>query len=240
MPSIPPPPPRTPLTLAQIKYAIYGRPPMAGGLKFGRILEAGWELRPSIVIAARDINKLALDIQHWREPLERSVIEVMMPSIAKNFVMEGRPDEWEPLALYTEKVRGNRRPILYRTGALERAASSFSIWTFSDTGATIKKLPVHVWYGAIHQEGYGSVWQKAQKTLGPSAAHADVMALAQKIFRQAGSAPGKFAKRESQIVIPQREFILFQEDDIEDIQMIFANWMEDQADQVGRGWRTAR
>lgn len=238
--AIPPPPPRTPLTLAQIKYAIYGRLPVPGGLKFGHILEAGWDLKPSIVIAARDINKLGLDIQNWREALEESVLEVMMPSIAKNFMMEGRPVEWEPLALYTQKIRGSARPILYRTGSLERAATSFSIWTFSDTGATIKGLPAHVWYGAVHQEGYGSIWQKATKLAGKGADRVDIMNLANQIFRQAGSAPGKYAKRESQIVIPQREFVLFQDDDIEDIQMIFANWMEDLADRVGRGWRTSR
>jgi hypothetical protein len=41
---------------------------------------------------------------------------------------------------------------------------------------------------------------------------------------------------QSKFVIPQREFALFQDEDIEAIQEIFIVWMEKRADQVGRGW----
>jgi phage gpG-like protein len=44
------------------------------------------------------------------------------------------------------------------------------------------------------------------------------------------------ASKQSKFVIPQREFAMFQEEDIEAIQEIFIEWMERRADQVGRGW----
>jgi hypothetical protein len=38
----------------------------------------------------------------------------------------------------------------------------------------------------------------------------------------------------SKATIPQRQFLMFQEDDIDDILQIFAEWMEDEARKVGR------
>jgi phage gpG-like protein len=43
-------------------------------------------------------------------------------------------------------------------------------------------------------------------------------------------------KRSTTFVIPARPFVLFQTEDIEAIQEIFIDWMEDQAEQVGRSW----
>jgi phage gpG-like protein len=160
----------------------------------------------------------------------------MMPSIRKNFDVGGRPEPgWEPLADYTVEVRGSAQPILVRSGALKRTASSFNIWSIGETSAAIKQLPSTVWYGNIHQEGYGSLGQKARKLLGGQASAASVAEVASRLFEQSGATREK-GRRETKFVIPQREFALFQESDIEKIQEIFADWMEDRADQVGRGW----
>lgn len=218
-----------PIRLSEIKYAIYG------GLRFHRNLYAGWAFEPSIGMVARDVNKLGLDLENFKVPLTKAIRLIMMPSIKKNFVMEGRPVEWEPLALYTEQQRGSARPILYRTGNLERAASSFGIWTITDTSATIKSLPSDVWYGAIQQEGYGSLGQIARKQLGAGASAAEIQERAISLFM--GDTPGP---RQTKFVIPARPFILFQDEDIETIQEVFIDWMEDQADQVGRSWNVIR
>jgi phage gpG-like protein len=214
-----------PLRLSEIKGSVFS------GLRFDRILSVGWEIRPSIGIVAKDIKKLGLDLETFRVPLEKSVRLVMMPSIHKNFVAQGRPTPWEPLAEYTKFVRGVSGPILRRTGDLERAASSFGIWTIGITSATIKSLPSNVWYGALHQAGYGSLTDIARRKLGPRASAADVASEALSLFL--GETP---ARKQSKFVIPQREFILFQEEDLEAIQEIFIDWMEDQAAQVGRAW----
>ena len=217
-----------PLRLSEIKYAIYG------GLRLDRDLYVGWEIEPSIGLVAKDINKLGLELQSFVEPLVQSIKEVIAPSIRKNFLMEGRPEPWEPLALYTETVRGSARPILYRTGALERVATSFNIWTVSHTSAAIMDLPQEVWYGALHQGGYGSIGQIARKTLGPTATRAEIANLSMAISIAAERGPN--ARLATKVVIPARPFILIQDEDVEAIQDVFINWMEAKADMVGRGW----
>lgn len=222
------PMPGRPLRLSEIKYSIYG------GLRLDRRLDVGWQITPSIGMVAKDVNKLGLEIENFIEPIVRSIRLVMMPSIRRNFVLEGRPEEWEPLALYTQQVRGSARPILFRTGRLEGAAASFSIWTITPTSAAIQSLPEDVWYGAIHQEGYGSIGQVARKTLGPKATKAEIANLAMAISIAAEKGPNR--RLASKFVIPARPFILFQDEDIEAIQDIFIEWMEAKADEVGRGW----
>jgi phage gpG-like protein len=222
-----------PLRPSDIKASIYGRGGR-GGLRFDRILSAGWSLRPSIGLVAKDIFKLGLELESFREPLVKSIKVVMMPSIRKNFDRGGRPEPgWEPLAPYTIEVRGNAWPILVRTGALRRTASSFQVWSIGKTTATIKSLPDRVWYGNIHQAGYGSLMDVARKQLGGAASQEDLEAHALQLFLGAGKSR---AKSETKFVIPQRQFILFQDQDIERIQEIFADWMEEKADKVGRGW----
>jgi phage gpG-like protein len=177
------------------------------------------------------MHRLGLDLHSFREPLTRSIRLVMMPSIAKNFDEEGRPEKWEELAQYTVQVRGDAHPILTRTGALKRAASSFTIWSVGSASATIRSLPPHVWYGYLHQEGYGSIRVKALRMLGGHGTEKEIAKVSNYIAQQAEKKRGA-----SKFAIPQREFILFQREDIEMVQEVFIEWMEAQADKVGRGW----
>lgn len=216
----------SPLRLSEIKQSIYS------GVRFDRVLYAGWSFQPAPGIVAKDIDRLGIDIRSYKEPLTKAIRLVMMPSIRKNFEQGGRPEPgWPPLAEYTIKVRGNAWPILVRSGALKKVASSFAIWTIGQTSASIREMPTKVWYGNIHQAGYGSIGQIARKQLGPRASAQDIEDRAMQLFM--GATP---ASRQSKITIPQREFALFQDEDTEKIQEIFIDWMEERADRVGRSW----
>ena len=173
------------------------------------------DIRPSIGMLARDIDRLGIDIRSFREPLERAIKQVMIPSIAKNFDEEGRPQKWDPLQPYTIKMRGGQTgPILNRTGTLSKAAVQFSNWNISQIAAVFQGLPNRAKYGDVHQGGYGGDASVVMKQS------------ARKIIAGAKSA-GKFA-------IPARPFVMYQEEDEFDIEEIFAEWLEERAARVGR------
>lgn len=206
----------------QIKLAL-------GGLRFDKDLEVGWSISPTIGLVAKDIEILGLNLRSFKEPLERSVREVMIPSITRNFDEEGRP-AWEPLSESTVNIRGTSGPILNRTGALKEAATSFSIWSIGETSATIRGLPSNVWYGAIHQQGLGGFGKHisaAQRKLGHGAS---AIAVIQEAFKILGDKKGKHQK----VAIPQRRFIMYQEDDIDAIQLIFYEWLVEQTVKWGK------
>jgi phage gpG-like protein len=208
-----------------------------GGLRFDKDLNVGWQITPSIGLVAKDIDRLGLAISSFEEPLKRSVITVMIPSIRKNFEQGGRPDKWEKLAPYTLQQKGllgisDGDLPLTRTGALKRGATQFSIWDIGRTSATIRKLPDNVWYGAVHQQGIGSFSpfvEAAKKALGPKAGG---LAILKKAFKLMDEARGPGGHRA--IHIPQRQFILFQENDIDDIYEVFYEWLVEQTILVGR------
>jgi phage gpG-like protein len=197
-------------------------------------VEMGWFLSPSIGLLAKDIDKMALNIKSFREPLTRSVKQVIIPSIRKNFTEEGRPDRWDDLADYTVKVRGTTGPILTRTGKLRRGATQFNIWSISDSAATVKKLPDAVWYGAVHQAGTGGFSQymtQAQKELGRGASGREVISHAYSLMDAATGG----ARGQRKVSIPQRQFIMYQDpDDIDDIQQIFYDWLVERTEKEGR------
>jgi phage gpG-like protein len=228
-----------PLRPSQIKWAIYGKGGgTAGrGLRFQRVLYAGWSFYPAPGIVAKDIYKLGLDLKNFRLPLVTAIKTIMERSIWQNFESGGRPQAWEPLAQFTVDMRnGATGPILIRSGALQRVASSFEVWTINDNDASIRSLPSEVWYGNLHQSGYGSIGATARRLLGGGASAADVESLSNRLSMGLESQGARAASKQSKFVIPQREFAMFQEEDIEAIQEIFIEWMERRADQVGRGW----
>jgi hypothetical protein len=106
------------------------------------------------------------------------------------------------------------------------------VWTITNETASIRQLPTAVWYGNLHQAGYGSIEGTAKRLLGKAAKNPDVLESAIGRLMLGARDPSQ----QSKFVIPQREFAVIQLDDVEAIQDIFIEWMEDQADQVGRGW----
>ncbi len=82
-------------------------------------------------VYAGNVDRLGAQFRSWKEPLMKSLIEVVMPSIKANFRAGGRP-KWQPLSRVTIKERLRkgfpRGPILVRTGNLRKVATSRQIW----------------------------------------------------------------------------------------------------------------
>lgn len=242
--------PNDPITASEIKYAVGDVFPeyIHGGIG------AGWSITPSLGIVAKDMDRLALAIEDLKVPLARSIMRVVIPSIRTNFAVGGRPP-WRPLADYTIKVRGSAEPILFRTGRLREAATSWQIWDVAKTSATIREFPPDAWYGVIHQAGIGGFarYQEAAKRMlkkqGRPLTGANINQEAFKAMDYVLGKPttvirgakkgqaGIYGELRTQAAInevPQRQFLMFQEDDIDDILQIFAEWMEDEARAAGR------
>lgn len=172
----------------------------------GGLLE--FEFQPSIGILANRMAAFGAEFDNLREPLVKSVQQVMIPSFRANFAAQGRP-AWKELSPVTVKRRnGETGPILRRTGRLERDATQTRIWKFTNTAASIQTWPQSSWYAVLHQAGYGS---------------AAGTSVAQQTSRNAAA-----------FTIPARPFIMFQEEDVPKIQEIFAEWMTAQA--IKYGW----
>src|SRR5689334_2706305 len=100
-------------------------------IRFDRQI-TGFEFTPSLGIVAMRFAALADEFQDLREPLKRSINDVMTLSILENFMSGGRLDKWEALAPSTVAKRakeGAGNMILVRSGALADVASSASIWS---------------------------------------------------------------------------------------------------------------
>jgi phage gpG-like protein len=219
-------------------------------LRFDTIKSIKWDIRPSVGIVAKDVNRLGMDIRSFKDPLRDIVRQVMIPSIRKNFTSEGRP-QWQQLAVSTIVARkGAAHPILKRTGTLAARATQLNIWSIGETTATIRSLPQDAFYGVYHQAGAsretgGGVntntdammkmgvkesnallkrfLPKAAKELGPKATPRQVKARAIGMSMDAGTWN-----------LPARPFIMYQDEDITKMEFIFGLWMERRAKRVGR------
>jgi phage gpG-like protein len=223
------------ITTAQINASV-------GQLRFDKSI-TGFEFKPSIGIVAKQMNQLGLAIADMKVPLTKAVKDVMIPSIRKNFTSGGRP-EWEELSTDTVRKRnGSSRPILVRSGALASGATSFGIWSVGSVSATVRDLPKNIWYGKVHQGGsssnnlgagnwFGKYRRAAEKQLGSDAPESEILKTAYELFdmrlKKHGPAPAATAE------IPARPFIMFQDEDLDDIQDIFFEWLGDLARSVGK------
>jgi hypothetical protein len=225
-------------------------------LRFDTIKSVKWEVRPSVGIVAKDVDRLAMDIRSFRAPLAAIVRQVMIPSIRTNFSSQGRPS-WAPLAPSTVAARNKATgPILNRTGLLSRRARQFNIWSISETAATIRRLPADVFYGVYHQAGAERETAGGNNTI----ANADLLsgktaAARAKINRFIPKAAkelkivGPIQDADKQRVLaraigmaidtgtwtlPARPFIMYQDSDIPKMEAIFGTWMTDRAKRVGR------
>jgi phage gpG-like protein len=126
---------------------------------FPQIDATGSFVRDSKLLAA-DLDMAALSIKSLREPLTRSVKQVIIPSIRKNFDAEGRP-AWRPLADSTVERRGTSHPILNEKGTLKKRATQFNIWTIDRDSAAITGLDSRVKYAGYHQGGTSRMPQRA-------------------------------------------------------------------------------
>lgn len=100
---------------------------------------------------ATSLSLFAGKIRSFREPLQKAVRDVVIPSIRQNFDAGGRP-AWKPLSEATLSIRDGNT-ILVRTGALRQGATQQNNWKYTTTEAVMEGLPSRVWYGMIHQLG---------------------------------------------------------------------------------------
>lgn len=202
-----------------------------------------FEFQPSIGIMGKKFAMLAKELEDLHEPLTRSVHDVMTVSILENFISGGRPtwDELSPATIARRRKLGQGTMILVRSGKLGEVASSERIWSIGRTTATVRDLPESVWYGKIHQGGYeggqfaGGNWFRkyqvaARKALGPDEDDKEVDALAFKMFDKRLLSHGPAPRQASSI--PARPFVMFQDEDIDAIQLIFITWVEEKVAEV--------
>lgn len=118
-------------------------------------LEITFDPSPFIIAAA--FEKFGMDIRSFRVPLERSVRQVLAPSLRQNFEEGGRPP-WIPLSDITiqEKARkGAKEPskILVRSGKLAKKAGQINLWKINGPAGEASISPdtmADVFYGVYH------------------------------------------------------------------------------------------
>jgi len=175
---------------------------------------------------ARKIDKLGLDIRSFKEPLSRAIKQVVIPSITMNFHKHGRP-RWPELSPDTIAKKGHARPLLL-TGDLQKTMKLFSIWHVDREKALLANLPNNVWYGVVHQAGYGGRAQSIRVVnIGTGAAG------------QTGATfgnPLNFSEETG--AIPARPFVLLQTQDEVAITQVFEEWLEERITRAGLSSRT--
>jgi phage gpG-like protein len=173
-----------------------------------------FDFKPSLALSARQFNTLDVDVRSFREPLKRSIQRVIAPSFAQNFVSNGRPDRWQAYADDTVEMKMNdptnrygSGDILRRSGLLFKTMQQYNIWTVSTTQAAILALPDKIWYGNLHQGGFG---QKATAFADPLHIPLD-----------------QLAQGQNKVYIPARPFALLQDEDLDKIQDVFSEWLNE-------------
>ena len=167
---------------------------------------------PAPVILVASFNKLGEDIRSFKEPLKRSIQQVVAPSIRQNFTSSGRPEPWAPLTEKTKKQKRrdgygrNANKILKRTGTLQRLASTVSIWHIDGiNGEAVLTPPGEIFYGAIHQVGFELVNIKEHKN----------------------KKTGNVSFDSSIGGLPARPWALIQDEDVPAIEQVFTDWLNE-------------
>lgn len=122
-------------------------------------LEAHGEFWRDAHILARDMDRLSLAIKTFTIPLRDSVENVIIPSIRKNYDVEGRP-KWKKLSDITISQRGNAGPILDRTGKMKRVTTSLGVWVISNIKAEMVGVDRRNKYAKYHQAGTNKMAQR--------------------------------------------------------------------------------
>jgi phage gpG-like protein len=210
-------------TSRDINRAVLGNLGMFQGLTSAQVTYVTFE--PTLGITAGKIGKLGLSFTSFEKPLERSIKEVIIPSIQKNFDVGGRP-VWEPLSEFTIKRRQHEgftdRPLV-KTGALQSALAEYGNWTVTPTFAVLSSLPDNVWYGQIQQAGFeGSGGGRRVKVSKKGVRHTLETIVDNATAAQSGGG-GHYAPP-----IPARPFANLQPEDEDRITEIFIEWLDEQ------------
>jgi phage gpG-like protein len=172
---------------------------------------------PPLAIVAAHLNTLGAKVSSLEDPLRKAVREVVIPSIQTNFDVGGRP-AWPPLADGTIEIRQHLghegQGVLVLTGSLRGAMGDEGSWQISNDTAALS-IPDYVWYGNIHQQGYGG------KGGGVSAKGKTF----KEIVRNAQAV-------QSVASIPQRPFAVLQTEDEVAIHEIFIEWLGEKIEEA--------
>lgn len=214
-------------TYQQAYSAIIGKLRINGNVTPGNVPQL--QFSPSVGIIARDIDKLGIDIRSFREPLKRAVQKVIIPSIQANFDAEGRPP-WEPYADATLEIRDHMKEpvgkLLQKTGLLRQTMRQLNLWTINPNAAILLDLPPNIWYGKVHQGGFGGASMKARIKKSGNAGTA--FKSLQKDIKGAIKA-GKTI-RTADFAIPARPFVMIQPEDEDAIAEVFIAWLQERID----------
>jgi phage gpG-like protein len=195
------------------------RPGLGFGNAPGQMVSIDWS--PTPVILAASYETLGVMVRSFREPLKRSVQQVMAPSIRKNFDVEGRPP-WQALSDVTIDIRAREGfssgPILTRTGRLKKVAGQLNIWTIDTEKAFVSDLR-NASYGIVHQGG-----AQFASRMGGSSGLSELARTAMRSKRNTGGGIKQ---------IPERPFLLIQEEDIDKIELVFVVWFAERCAAVG-------
>jgi phage gpG-like protein len=151
-----------------------------------------------------------------RVPLKRAGI-LMVGSVGKNFRAEGRPEKWAPLSPMTIAMRrkkGRRAKILQDTG-MGRDSIVYDVVSNQEVqiGTPLK-------YMAKHQTG-GTINIPAR----------DIYPVRARALHWVSDGKDVFVmhvhQKERTAKIPQRKFLLFQEEDEKNIVKIFTEYLEE-------------
>lgn len=113
------------------------------------------DLSPPAAIIAANFAAYGLDIRSFREPLKRSIQQVLAPSFRRNFVEGGRPEQWDELSditLARKAALGQDLSPLVATRTLMRVAGQLNIWHLTSEEAYVDQLP-NAEYGRFHMTG---------------------------------------------------------------------------------------
>lgn len=177
------------------------------------------DFEPSIGIMARRFDKLGLDIRSFKEPLSRAIKQVVIPSIRTNFDVGGRP-AWSSLAERTVKTKGNNKKLV-TSGALRRQMGYFKLWDVDRETAKLTNLPTSVWYGKLHQEGYGTVDMQEEFHF-PQGHRGPAVSLGMRNYGEGNGAPA-------------RPFVMLQDEDLPKIDEVFSEWLQERIVKAGLG-----
>lgn len=148
-------------------------------------LTFNWIPDPSIM--ATGLESFGNKIRSFREPLTRSIREVVAPSMRENFDTAGR-GTWEPLMPSTQAQKGGGS-ILVETGLLSRVAGQLNIWSIDRESATLGSLP-RAGYGTYHQYGTVNMVARPWAVIWPDDADAVERIFEEWIEERLGTIPG--------------------------------------------------
>lgn len=195
---------------------------LSSGIKVASLFDMGFDFTPTLGLKAAEFDALDVDIRSFREPLKRSIQQVIAPSIGKNFLVGGRPQSWTPLSDATIPVKANANPKypvndpLLRSGLLMKTMQQLNIWTITSTQAEIQSLPDKISYGNVHQSGT-SMGTTAEVASGGTAA--GFQRMMDQVLSGGSSERGKN--------IPARPFAMVQTADLDAIQDVWEIWLNE-------------